>query len=196
FAQFVSAVETGESQTAALQRIFGKSFSDVIVELKNYLERPMLPVVEYSVALGEGAKDLVVSVLSDIDGELAYAQLALDCGRPREADPVYQKLKRNKPDSARLATALATVPMAQKPNDEARSYFDQALHFPDAPAEPFFEYAMLVRDTGGNRIIVPRNQQKAVDRNPNSAEALFLLGGDEANEGRHAEALPHLEQAA
>lgn len=195
FPAFLSAVASGESQVAALQRAFGKSFPDLIVDLKAYLDRTALPVIDYTVEL-EGSAEVQATELPDLDADLAYAGLANQCGRPQEAEKIYRKYRRTKPASARLATALAMMELAAKREESARALFEQAIQFPDAGAETYFEYAMLLRDTGGSPSDSLRYLEKAVERNPRHAEAQFLLGVAYAAQNRHADAIRHIEQAA
>ncbi|MFN7936074.1 MAG: DUF1570 domain-containing protein [Bryobacteraceae bacterium] len=195
FPAFLSAVAAGVPQVAALQRAFGKSFPELIVDLKHYLDRSALPVVDYAVELGNQA-GIVSTELSDLDADLAYAGLANQCGRPEEAGKVYRKYRGAKPDSARMATALGMMELAARRGDSARNYFEQAIQFPDAGAETYFEYAMLLRDTGGSPSDTLRFLEKAVERNPRHAEAQFLLGVAYASQSKHAEAVLHIEQAA
>jgi len=54
---------------------------------------------------------------------------------------------------------------------------------------------MLVRDTGGARPRVIENLKKAVELNPNYAEANFLLGVMASGDGRHEEAVEYLRRA-
>jgi len=194
FPAFLAAIGAGDSQPAALQKAFAKSFPDLIVDLKAYLDRTALPIVDYSVEL-ESRASIEATELSDIDADLAYAGLANQCGRPEEAEKIYRKYRRAKPDTARMATALAMIELAAKRWDAARLYFEQAIRFPDASAGTFFEYAMLLRDTGAPRADTLRYLQRAVDRNPRHAEAQFLLGVAHASDNKHTEAIRHIQQA-
>lgn len=194
YSAFLRAVSAGDSQVAALQKAYGKSFPEVVVDLKGYLDRTMLPVVDYTLEL-EDRGEVEARELPELDGDMAYAELANQCGRRDEAEKVYRKYRRGKPDSARLATALGMMELAGKQWEAARRYFELAMQFPDAGAETYFEYAMLVRDTGGSREVTRSNLLQAVQRNPRHAEAQFLLGAEFAAENRHAEAVRHIEQA-
>jgi tetratricopeptide (TPR) repeat protein len=73
--------------------------------------------------------------------------------------------------------------------------FTQAMKMEGTPATAPFEYAMLLRERGGNREEVKRYLRLAVELNPKLAEAQYLLGMMAAAEERHGEAIFHLEQA-
>ncbi|MBL8173944.1 MAG: tetratricopeptide repeat protein, partial [Bryobacterales bacterium] len=195
FGEFLAAVGGGQAQAAASQKVYGKALPELIVDLKRYLDRTALPVADYSAEL-ESAAPVETVELPALDSDLAYAGLANQCGRREEAEKIYRKYRKAKPDTARMATALAMIELASKRWEAARRLFEQAIAFPEATAEAYFEYAMLLRDTAA----APRGEirsllQQAIGRNPRHAEAQFLLGAGYAAEGRHGEAIGHLEQA-
>jgi len=197
FAGFLSLLEAGESPAAAFQSAFGKSLSEAVTELKGYLERPGLPFLEIEATLDPApAAAAVVSEFSDWDGELAFAGLALECGRPREAEKIQRRLSQKPLDNAKTVSTLGMLALARKQTDEARRYLELAMRRPDPPADVFFEYAMLLRDQGGDAAQVGPYLEKTVQINPRYAEAHFLLGLQEAAGGRHQEAVTHLEQAS
>jgi len=196
FNTFLNGVQSGEAVPAAFQRAFGKSFSEAVAGLRAYLARPGLPVLEYTTAAQRSAPPVQVESLSDAEGDLVYSELALDAGHAEEAAKIYRRLARSKPDSARTAAALGAMALGQKEYEQAKRYFEQAMHYPDAPAEVFFESAMLLRDRQGSRAEVTDLLRKALERNPKYAEAHFLLGIQFANDNRHEDAIRHLQQAA
>lgn len=195
FPVFLASLAAGDSQTGAFQKAFGKSFSEAVSDLKLYLDRPTLPVVDLRVELEPASSTTQVSEIDDYEGDLAYAELAVASSHPEEADKIYRRLMRNRPIKAREANALGLVALGQKNFPEALKYFEMAMQFPDTPAETYFEYAMLVRDTNGDRAVVQKNLEKAAERNPQFAEAHFLLGVAAANENKHAEAVEQIEKA-
>lgn len=195
FSGFLKLVERGDAVNGAFSQAFGKSMTEAVGDLRPYLQRTMLPYVEYGIDVGERGGELRVTEVDEIDGELAYAELAGASGRMEEAERVLGKLRKKQPETARLANALGLIALAEKRTEEAKKYFERAMEFSDTAAETYFEYAMLLRDTGGSKEAVRRNLEKAVERNPRYAEARFLLGVGAAREDRHAEALVHLEAA-
>ncbi|MBI3678880.1 MAG: tetratricopeptide repeat protein [Acidobacteria bacterium] len=192
---FLAALENGDSQPAAFQRCFEKSLASAIADLRPYLERTSLPIVESNAGIEPAARDVRLAEISDLDAGMAYAELALEMGQPGEAEKAYGRLSKEHPDSARVAAALGMLALAQKRHQEAKRYLELAMALPGAGADVFFEYGMLLRDTGGGREDVRRYLEKAVAVNPRYAEAHFLLGVAAASENRHRDAIPHLTAA-
>lgn len=196
FDGFLGAMASGQSLPASFQRSFGKAFVEVFPELKGYVERTSFPVVEYTATIDAAAITPTVTTLSDIDGDLAYAELAHACGRSQEAARIYQRLAKRSADRADVARALGLLALAANQKVEARQYFEAAMRAPSTSADVYFEYAMLVRDAGAPREQVLQHLRKALEINPNYAEAHFLIGSSLSAINRHGEALPHLEKAA
>lgn len=196
FRPFLQAIQKGDRQAAAFSKAFGKSFFEAVTDLKQYMDRQSFAVMEYD-ANGQPGKQLPAAAqLADARGEMSYAELALATGHAEEARKVYERISSRKPEDAETAFALGRLALAQKRNDAAARFFEMAAGYPNAPAAVFFEYAMLLRETGGSPALVRKNLLETVKRNPAFAEAQFLLGVSAANENRHGEAIPYLERAA
>lgn len=195
FSTFVAAVERGEALGAAFQTAFGKTASEAVSELRAYLDRTMLPVVDMTVDLGGGAEESAPLELAEFDGELAYAELARECGRQQEAARIFARLMRNQPPTATGETALAWVALAADRRDEARTRFEKSFELGSRDSAAAFEHAMLMRDSGAPRADVRKLLERVVDWNPQHAEAQFLLGVEDAHENRHAEAVRRMELA-
>ncbi|MBL8217159.1 MAG: tetratricopeptide repeat protein [Bryobacterales bacterium] len=183
-----------EPAQAALQRTCGRSLTEIVAELRPYVSRTMLPVIEFVLPV-EPVAEAKVSPVEDWEGDLAYAELALGAGHPEVAEKVYRKWEKVTPDSAVAATRLGLMALARKREDEALRLFEQAMQMPGTPATAPFEYAMLLREKGEDRGEVRRHLQRAVDLNPQLAEAQYLLGLMDAADSRHAEAIGRFERA-
>lgn len=196
FDAFLAAMASGSSLPAAFQQVYGKSFPEIYPELKRYLQRPGFPVANYDTAFEASSLSPTVTALTDIEGDLAFAELAHACGKRDEAAKIYQRLGRRSRDQAQVARALGLLALAENRTEEARQHFEVAMRAPSPPADVYFEYAMMARDAGASREEYLGYLRKAVEANPNYAEAHFLIGSALSAMNRHAEALPHLERAA
>ncbi len=183
-----------EPAQAALQRTCGRSLTEIVAGLRPYVSRTMLPAIEFALP-AEPAPEAKASPVEEWEGDLAYAELALSAGRVEVAEKVYRKWEKVRPDSSLAATRLGLMALARKQDDEAMRLFEQAMRLPGTPATAPFEYAMLLREKGGDRGQVREYLQRAVDLNPQLAEAQYLLGLMDASDGRHAEAIGHFERA-
>ncbi|MCZ2148076.1 MAG: tetratricopeptide repeat protein [Bryobacterales bacterium] len=196
FPSFLAALQKGGGQAAAFSQAFGKSFFEAVTDLKLYMDRQSFPVAQYKTDLEPAPQLSAPRQVPGPRGEMSYAELALATGHAEEARKVYERISEIKPADSETAFALGRLALAQKRNDAAARYFEMAAQYPNAAAAVFFEYAMLLRDTGASRDLVRKNLFEAVNRNPGFAEAQFLLGAAASNENRHAEAIPYLERAA
>jgi tetratricopeptide (TPR) repeat protein len=195
FQSFLTQVERGESQAAAFQQAFGKSFSEAVGDLKLYLDRPQMPVVDLSVELGQPAANTESNSLTGLDADLVYAELARDCGRPKEAERIYERLARQPAGTPLTESALGYLALGRNRFDEARARFEKAIALGSRDAAVAFELAMLVRDHGGGRAAARPLLERVVDWNPDFAEAQFLLGVEAAHENRHEDAVRRIERA-
>ncbi|MCS7026059.1 MAG: hypothetical protein NZV14_14745 [Bryobacteraceae bacterium] len=197
FSAFFQAVAAGEPPGAALQRFFGKSLAELLAEVERYLRQGALPVAEYPLLVETAPAATTLTPLSDIEGELAFAELAYACRRPEAAQRSYQKLSRRVAENpAAISRALALLALADRRTQQAKLHFQNVLETPQVPADVHFEYAMLLRDEGASREQYLPHLRQAVTLDPNYAEAHFLLGVDYQQNGQHALAIPHLEHAA
>jgi tetratricopeptide (TPR) repeat protein len=153
-------------------------------------------VANYETAFDAASLSPTVTALTEIEGELAFAELAHACGKREEAAKIYQRLGRRSTDQAEVARALGLLALAENRLEEARKHFEVAMRAPSPPADVYFEYAMMARDAGAPRDEYLAYLRKAIAANPNYAEAHFLIGSTLSAMNRHEEALPHLERAA
>lgn len=195
FQTFLKLVEGGESQAAAFQQAFGKSFSEAIADLKPYLADQQLPVVDLRLEVPPSGLNVETVAISGADADLAYAELARDCERPGEAERVYASLARQPVGGPLVETALGYIALAQDRLPEARARFEKAIALGSRDAAVAFELAMLVRDHGGGRAAAKPLLERVVEWNPDFAEAQFLLGVEAAHENRHEEAVRRIERA-
>jgi tetratricopeptide (TPR) repeat protein len=138
--------------------------------------------------------------LEPLEETAVMVDLALQVGNRKHAAKLVERLQRDNPESAAVAFEVALLHLAGGDKAAALSGFERITASPGAPAHAYFEYAMLLRDMGPpseeRREKVRGLLAQAAGRNPNHAEANFMLGLMLANEGRHSEALPYLERAA
>lgn len=196
FPKFVALVERGEQTAAAFQLAFGLSMSEAVADLKPYLDRGSMPVVDLKIELADGAGEIRRLEQTELDGDLAYAELARECGQPKEAAKIYQKVARSAAANTPAgAAALGYLALAEDRRDEAATRFRQALELGSKEAGVTFELAMLEREAGADKARVRSLLEQAVERNPHYAEAHFLLGVADAAANRHDLAVRRIELA-
>lgn len=194
--QFVALLEDGAPAGGAFEKAFGKSFEAALADLKAYLGARALPVVEVGAGAAEETTISPPEPLSSLEADLALAELLIQLGNTEEAGKKYRRLARENPAAPEVETGLGALALSRRQYDSARRHLDNAIRLGSTDAQTYFEYAMLLRDSGGDRADVARNLQKAVTLNPSFAEAHFMLGTMLSRENRHGEAAEHLRRAA
>jgi tetratricopeptide (TPR) repeat protein len=193
---FWELLDRGEPQLFAFEQAFGKPLSAAIEDLHGYLRLLRLPTAALRPDEPVSAPEIRVRDLSPTEADLALAELAVDTQKPDEAERIYRRLARGDPDSPEVQTGLGALALNKKQYDEARRHFERAIALGSTRADTHFEYAMLLRESGGSTAEVAVRLRRAVELNPNFAEAHFLLGVMASNEKRYEEAVIHLEAAA
>jgi tetratricopeptide (TPR) repeat protein len=188
--RFAELLDEGEPAGAAFEKAFGRSLEEALGDLKAYVGNRRFGIAEvYWRPPPEVETE--VSALSEEEAELAQVELLLRVGRAGEAE---KRLKKLPAEGGEVLTALGLFHLSQKRNQEALGYLKRAMEA-GAPANAYFEYAMLLREEGAEAAEVDRYLREAVGRNPKHAEAQFVLGLRASQQGRHEEAVGWLEQA-
>jgi hypothetical protein len=137
--------------------------------------------------------DVVAAKLDEAGIRLAQVELLLTLRQSEEAAKLLDGY--NGPPSPELETARGLAALARRDNVAAKARFREAIRLGDRTAVPAFEYAMILRDENAPAEQVRRYLAEAVGRNPNLAEAQFILGVMAQKENRHPEAVEFFEQA-
>ncbi|MGH9675127.1 MAG: tetratricopeptide repeat protein, partial [Bryobacteraceae bacterium] len=140
------------------------------------------------------AASIVLRDLAGAEADLVRVELLLALKK----DDIAEELLRRHGGrtTSESAAALGYLELSRRRFDLARAHFERAIVSGGAEAATYFEYAMLLRETGAAAELVESNLRKALERNPNHAEAHFLLGLAASQQDRHEDAMPHLERAA
>ncbi len=124
-------------------------------------------------------------VLSSEEADSMLVSLALAAGRPGMAS----KAARSPAQRGLLALRLGNIPEAEK-------LLAEAVGDGSPDAAPYFELAMLLREGKREPDRVAALLRQAIDRNPNHAEAHFILGLRAAAAGDNEGAIDCYQRAA
>lgn len=184
------------AQGASFEEAFGKTPEAALRDLKEYIAAGRFRFVDLEYGERAGRVDIPAEPLEETDARLALAALLMETGKLKEAGQAYRKLARENPDHAGIETALGGLALRQRDHKQARQHLRRAIELGSRQAATYFEYAMLLRESGGDQGEVAANLRRATELNPNFAEAHFLLGLMFTYQKRDAEAIPHFERAA
>jgi len=176
------------------EAIADEALPNLVEQLPSYLRRPMSGWKTGERAPAMGA--IQDAVVPEAKAVLAVIDVALRVGSVKYAQALLAGAAKAYPDDPDVLHEAGILALAMHDEAGARAKFTQAVQSKNARAQSFFELALLERDTlGPNAPRVRELLVEAAGRNPNHAEAMFLLGQMEESQGRPAKAIEWLERA-
>lgn len=197
-AELLERMDRGLSQEAAIQEVFGISLDEVTARANRMAERipadaaPDVRPAPAPALPGEVQR----TALPDPAPAILRAECLLAAGLHQEAERLAADILRRYPKDAGAHTLAGMLALRRREFAQAWSQLEQAIALGDDSARVHFEYAMLVRDTGGPDALVEQGLRHAVASAPGFAEAWLVLGNWLLGKGRAAEAAEALERAA
>ncbi len=186
--RFVELLGEERPPVEAFRATFGSSMDRALADLPRYLHLMKTAVTKTSIA---APSDPRVERLTRVDATIERAGLALSLRRPQLARSLLEKL----PESAESAAGLGGLALAEGHVDEARQEFVRAIALGSRDAAMYFEFAMLERNAGATPHSVRDLLKTAIAFDPEFADANYLLGVEETDEGSGAAAVEHLRHA-
>lgn len=183
--KFLKALNEGTDPQAAFAAAFSVSLEDALVALPVYLRSPITDTVPAPPAdPSESANPEPI----DAPGiALILADLALHSDHPDLARSLFLSAAKDNPDSPAAIAGLGYLALSEDRKDDARRQFEQAIARGYRDAGTFFQLALLKND---NTLL-----EQALSVDPHFADAHFLLGVRETDQGNFAAAVDHLRQA-
>jgi len=194
-ARLAALLADGEPAGQAFQKAFGASLEDVLDDLRTYVQLDRWPTAEFPFDATEAAP-IVALPLAAADLDSTLLALELELGLWDASERTLRRLARSRSGGAHVETARAKLAMSRGDFAAARRHFEAAIAAGARESSPYFEYAMLLRDTGEDPARAVQLLERALELNPNHAEARFLLGQYAFVHGRLEEAVAHFERAA
>lgn len=193
--RYAELLAEGTPAEGSFQEAFGKPFDSALQDLKLYVSAGRWRTLEVEWK-PPSETAIEVESLSESESHLALADLQMQLGLWDVSGEELRKVARQTGSSPEIETARGMIAMSRRDFEQARTHFETAIAAGSRRASTYLEYAMLLRETGGERREIVHNLQKTVELNPNYAEAWFLLGLIASNEGRQADAIAPLRRAA
>ncbi len=191
--RFVELIDQGTPALLAFEPAFGYSPARALAELRNYVGEARFGTAIVPMPPRPEQAEMVPEPLGEAAAALAQVELLLAVGRSEGASRLLSTV--NGPPTPELETARGLDALARKDNGAAKEHFFAAIGLGGKSEVAAFEYAMLLRDENGPAKEVQRYLAEAVGRNPNLAEAHFILGLMAQRENRHQDAIAFFEQA-
>ena len=194
--RFASLIDDGTPGPPAFEKAFLRPMETALGDLQAYLKRDRFPVMRIGADPRTNVRISEPRELSPVEAQLAQAELLLTVKNEAEAEKKYKRLARRNPENPEVETGLGALALDRHKYNEARQYLESAIRLGSRDAQTYFEYAMLLRDSGGRPEAVAENLRNALKLNPEFAEAYFMLGLLLTQEDRPGEAVGHLQHAA
>ncbi|MBI4876876.1 MAG: tetratricopeptide repeat protein [Acidobacteria bacterium] len=192
---YIELLAAGQGRDTAFETAFGKPLAAAFQDLRGYVSARRFRVVDVAAGLELEASPVTVHTVGAEEAERALSELAVQTGRLREAAKAYEAIGRDPAVSAEKEERMGMLALALHRDREALEHLGRAIRLGTRNAETHFEYAMLLRDTGGDSGQVLAHLRQAVELQPNYAEAHFLLGLQAAADKRSSAAILHFQQA-
>lgn len=192
--RFAELIDQGTPAGLAFEPAFGAPFERALAEARVYVRQGRFPAAPIAMPARPAEVAGAPEPLDSARAALAQAELLLALGRAEAAEALLTPLE-GTDAPAEIETALGLRALAARDPAKARLRFAAAMEKKARSAVPYFEYAMLLREGQAAPAEVRRYLSEAVGRDPNLAEAHFILGLLEQKEGRKREALASYEEA-
>jgi Flp pilus assembly protein TadD len=129
-----------------------------------------------------------------LESGLALADLLAVTRKREEARAAYETLARENPKDAEIEIAWARLAWMNRDEEEMKRHFARAIELGTTNGKVYFDYAMMLRDSGAKEPEISTLLRKATELKPGLAEAHYILGFYASNAGRFGEAVVHLQQ--
>ena len=193
---FAALLDDGLPGEAAFEKAFGRTPADAIEDLRAYLAGGNLPVLAAGAPPDEEVRIGTARDLPEMQSALIRAELMIDTGKKAAAEEIYRHLERQHPGAPEVEAGLGALALSRGNYGEARQRLERAISRGSGDPQSYFEYAMLLRQNGGERSRIDESLRTAIRLNPNFAEAHLVLGTSLSAENRYRDAVPHLREAA
>jgi len=183
--RFILLLSQERPAEEAFREAFGKSLDDALRAVPLYLKSIRVLAIPTTI---ERPQTATSTRMTRDDAALARAGLAVELRRPELAETIIRGIVES-PASEAIRGAIA---LAENRRDEAHRHLDRAIELGSRDASLYFEYAMLEHESGR-----PDSEwlRKTVAVDPGFADAQFLLGVRETDDGDYPSAIEHLRAA-
>jgi tetratricopeptide (TPR) repeat protein len=194
FADFLALIRPDATQAATFRSVYGKSLAEVSSDLAQYLRGTRFNGAVFKVTLEKAAEEPDVRSATELETGLALAELLAITRKKDEAKAAYESLARENPKNAQVELAWARFAWMTADREETRLHLARAIELGTNDGKVYFEYAMLLHQSGGADAEMANLLRKAVELSPDLDEAHYNLGFYALTVNRFWEAIVNLQQ--
>ena len=191
---FLKMLATEADPADVFNKVYGKTLPQVQKDLASYLHRGAFNSVLFSVKLGKSKEPLVVAPATDLEVQVALANVSLAMGKSIQARQILERLSRVYPDSREVDESLGYVYWLAASHEEARRHFRRAVEKGTTNAKTYLDYAGLLGETGvANSTLIPL-LEKALELQPTNRQANLKLASLYLSDRRYEMAVARLRK--
>jgi Flp pilus assembly protein TadD len=194
FNEFLALVKPDTSQGATFQKVYGKSPGEVTKDLERYLRGTRFNAALANVKLEKADESPDVRAVTKLESGLALADLLAVTRKRDEAKAAYESLARENPKDSEIEIAWARLAWMNRDEEEMKLHFARAIELGTTNGKVYFDYAMMLRESGAKEPEISALLRRAVELKPDLVEAHYMLGFYASNAGRFGDAVAHLHQ--
>ncbi len=197
-AALMALLAEGRSQEAAFAETYGTSLGEALERARRLLERlpaDAAPDVR-PVSRPQPLPELRRTPMPEPEPDVVRVECLLAAGLLQEAERLAGQVLRRHERTGAAQTMAGMLALRRRDFAAARDHLERAIALGQDSPRLHFEYAMLVRDTGGPDALVEQSLRRATAAAEEFAEAWLVLGSWLVGKGRAAEAAEALERAA
>ena len=193
FPQFLLAVSEGKGTEESLEDVYHKSLGEVAMDLRDYFSQRTISVGLFNTHLDPKEMEPEVSKPTTFEVDLVLADLLSTHPQTAvEARSRLTQLLTEMPGNPEVLASLGYLSWQEGKLNEAKQHFDEALRNGSKDPMMMFQYAGMLRVSGGPPERVLGLLQQAIAIKPDLQDARFTLGMTAFNEGQCATSLSAL----
>lgn len=195
FPEFVAAVSGGKPAAEALAAVYGKSASQVDLDLRAYFRQSTVRASILPIKLVKADLNPDVQEISPFDRDLAMADLlASHRSTAGDARRLLTQLAARQPGNPRVRESLGYLSWQEGDSVQAQIQFAAAFRSGSVDANMLYHYASLVDASGGDREEAIRALALSLQLNPAFEKARLALGMELMAVKRYGPALSALSE--
>ncbi len=193
YAKLRSAVVSGESTSAAIQRLYGKDVGEVFRDLKAYINNGRLFAALYDIKLEKTSEETEVRPAGDLESGLVLADLlSVMRDKKQEAEARYLEVSKQHPDSAEVFEGLGYLALRGHDEDKAREYLGKAVALGSQSPKVYRDYAYFLQQAGEPAAMRIQLLEKALLLQPDDRDTHTRVAFLYLREKSYIQALRHL----
>ncbi|HEX4772940.1 MAG TPA: hypothetical protein VH351_19050 [Bryobacteraceae bacterium] len=182
FPSFISTIASGTSTADALQKVYGKTVTELAADMQKYTNQSTVTGAVYDVVLTKAELDPQINDLSEFNVNLALAELlSTHPQTAAEAQERLAALEKQDPNDVELEVSMGYLAWEQNKLDETRRHFKNAVDHGLKDPVLLYKYALLIQGTGAPIETTQALLTETLRLQPENFEARMFLAGTELN---------------